>query len=74
LCVAPTCAAKEDVLAKKSMMAKAKRNPKFQVRSYNRCPICGRPRAFMRKFGVCRICFRNLASRGQLPGVMKSSW
>lgn len=61
-------------MAKKSMMAKAMRKPKFQVRAYNRCPMCGRPRAYMRKFGICRICFRNLASRGQLPGVVKSSW
>lgn len=61
-------------MAKKSMMAKAMRKPKFQVRAYNRCPMCGRPRAYMRKFGICRICFRTLASQGQLPGVIKSSW
>jgi large subunit ribosomal protein L5 len=53
---------------------KAMRKPKFKVRQYNRCPICGRPRAFIRKFGICRICFRNLASQGKLPGVTKSSW
>jgi len=53
---------------------KAKRKPKFSARRYNRCPICGRPRAFMRKFGICRICFRNMALSGQLPGVRKSSW
>jgi small subunit ribosomal protein S14 len=61
-------------LAKKSMMAKAQRPPKFQVRAYNRCPLCGRPRAFLRKFGMCRICFRNMALNGELPGVTKASW
>jgi len=61
-------------LAKKSLMEKARREPKFKVRKYNRCPICGRPRAFLRKFGLCRICFRNMASHGLLPGVTKSSW
>jgi small subunit ribosomal protein S14 len=55
-------------------MEKVKREPKFKVRRYNRCPICGRPRAFLRKFGICRICFRSMASRGLLPGVTKSSW
>jgi small subunit ribosomal protein S14 len=55
-------------------MLKAKRTAKFKARQYNRCPICGRPRAYMRKFGLCRICFRNMASRGLLPGVTKSSW
>ena len=61
-------------MAKKSMMAKAKRKPKFSVRAYNRCPICGRPRAFLRRYGICRICFRNKALAGELPGVRKSSW
>ncbi|MBC7356985.1 MAG: type Z 30S ribosomal protein S14 [Desulfacinum sp.] len=61
-------------MAKKSMMAKAQRPPKFQVRAYNRCPLCGRPRAFLRKFGMCRICFRNMALNGELPGVTKASW
>ena len=61
-------------MAKKSMIAKANRTPKFKVRSYNRCRQCGRPRAYMRKFALCRICFRNLALEGQLPGVTKSSW
>ena len=61
-------------MAKKSLMTKAARKPKFKVRAYNRCPICGRPRAYMRKFGICRICFRKMASEGQLPGVIKSSW
>ncbi|NSW87496.1 MAG: type Z 30S ribosomal protein S14 [Syntrophobacteraceae bacterium] len=61
-------------MAKKSLIAKAKRPPKFRVRSYNRCPICGRPRAYLRKFGICRICFRTMALKGELPGVIKSSW
>ncbi|MFO8165553.1 MAG: type Z 30S ribosomal protein S14 [Thermodesulfobacteriota bacterium] len=61
-------------MAKKSLIAKAKRNQKFSTRTYNRCPICGRSRAFLRKFGVCRICFRNLALKGDIPGVTKSSW
>ena len=61
-------------MAKKALKEKAKREPKFKVRAYNRCPMCGRPRAFIRKFGICRICFRTLASQGSLPGVTKSSW
>ncbi|MCK5912964.1 MAG: type Z 30S ribosomal protein S14 [Desulfuromusa sp.] len=61
-------------MAKKSMIAKAKRPKKFAVREYNRCQICGRPRAYYRKFGMCRICLRKLASEGKLPGVVKSSW
>jgi small subunit ribosomal protein S14 len=55
-------------------MIKAKREPKFKVRKYNRCPLCGRARAYYRKFGMCRICFRVHALRGDLPGVIKSSW
>ncbi|SKA76112.1 type Z 30S ribosomal protein S14 [Desulfobaculum bizertense] len=61
-------------MARTSLMNKAKRKPKFSARAYNRCPICGRPRAFMRDFGICRICFRNKALAGELPGVRKSSW
>ncbi|MDX9785335.1 MAG: type Z 30S ribosomal protein S14 [Desulfobacterales bacterium] len=61
-------------MAKKSLQNKAQAEPKFKVRGYNRCPMCGRPRAYMRKFGICRICFRDLASHGRLPGVIKSSW
>jgi len=61
-------------LAKKSMIAKQKRKPKFSTRAYNRCQICGRPRGYLRKFGVCRICFRELAYKGQIPGVKKASW
>jgi len=61
-------------MARTAMIEKANREPKFKVRAYHRCRICGRSRAYMRKFGVCRICFRNLALRGQIPGVTKSSW
>ncbi len=61
-------------MARLALKIKATRKPKFSTREYNRCPICGRPRAFLRKFGLCRICFRNMALRGELPGVRKSSW
>ncbi|QSO48001.1 type Z 30S ribosomal protein S14 [Alicyclobacillus mengziensis] len=61
-------------MAKKSMIAKAARRPKFSTRAYTRCRICGRPHSVLRKFGICRICFRNLAYKGQLPGVKKASW
>jgi len=56
------------------LMNKAKKTPKFKVRQKNRCAICGRPRAYMRKFGICRICFRQLAYKGEIPGIRKSSW
>ncbi|MDY6830754.1 MAG: type Z 30S ribosomal protein S14 [Thermodesulfobacteriota bacterium] len=61
-------------MARTALVVKASREPKFSTRKYNRCPICGRPRAFIRKFGICRICFRSMASMGKLPGVTKSSW
>ena len=61
-------------MAKKSMIAKSLRKPKYRVQQHNRCRLCGRPRAYIRKFGLCRICFRTLALRGELPGVVKSSW
>jgi small subunit ribosomal protein S14 len=61
-------------MAKKSLIAKAGRTPKFKVREYNRCRRCGRPRAYIRKYQLCRICFRELASVGQIPGVIKASW
>lgn len=61
-------------MAKKSMIIKANRKQKFSTREYNRCQICGRPRGYLRKFKMCRICFRKLASEGLLPGVTKSSW
>jgi small subunit ribosomal protein S14 len=61
-------------MAKKSMIAKSQRKNRFEVREHNRCTICGRPRAYMRRFAMCRICFRERALLGQLPGVTKSSW
>ena len=61
-------------MARKSMIAKANRKPKFQVRQKNRCRRCGRPRGYLRKFQMCRICVRELAHLGQLPGVVKASW
>ncbi|MBF0538041.1 MAG: type Z 30S ribosomal protein S14 [Nitrospirae bacterium] len=61
-------------MAKTCMIEKAKRPPKFKVRAYNRCLLCGRPRGFLRKFDLCRICFRKLSLQGNIPGVTKSSW
>ncbi|MGL4722587.1 MAG: type Z 30S ribosomal protein S14 [Desulfovibrionaceae bacterium] len=61
-------------MARTALRVKAQRKAKFSTRVYNRCPICGRPRAFLRRYGICRICFRNMAHRGELPGVRKSSW
>jgi small subunit ribosomal protein S14 len=61
-------------MAKVSMIVKAARTPKYKVRQRNRCRLCGRPRGYMRVFGLCRICFRRLALEGQIPGVTKSSW
>lgn len=61
-------------MAKKSLIVKARKEPKFKVRGKNRCELCGRPRAYMRKFGMCRICFRELAHKGEIPGVVKASW
>jgi small subunit ribosomal protein S14 len=61
-------------MAKTSLIVKANRPQRFKVREYHRCKVCGRPRAYMRKFGLCRICFREMALQGKLPGVMKSSW
>jgi small subunit ribosomal protein S14 len=61
-------------MAKISKIVKSKRPPKYKVQQHNRCALCGRPRAYMRKFDLCRICFRELALKGQVPGVRKSSW
>ena len=61
-------------MAKKSLIVKSQRAPKFKVQAHNRCQICGRPRGCLRKFGLCRICFRERALMGELPGVTKSSW
>ena len=65
---------RETAMARKAMIEKSKRKPKFQVREHNRCGRCGRSRAFLRHFGLCRICFRELALFGMIPGVRKASW
>jgi ribosomal protein S14 len=61
-------------VAKTCLRVKAQRAPKFKVRQYNRCPLCGRPRAFYRRFRLCRLCLRELARKGQIPGLTKASW
>ena len=61
-------------MAKKSMVVKNQRTPKFSTRAYTICTRCGRPHGVLRKYGLCRICFRELANQGQIPGVRKSSW
>ncbi|MGO1833899.1 SSU ribosomal protein S14p (S29e) @ SSU ribosomal protein S14p (S29e), zinc-dependent [Actinomycetales bacterium JB111] len=61
-------------MAKTALKQKSERKPKFKVRAYTRCQRCGRPHSVYRKFGLCRICLREMALRGQLPGVTKSSW
>ncbi len=61
-------------MAKKALIEKALRKPKFHVRGYTRCQRCGRPRSVYRAFGLCRVCLRQMAHRGELPGVTKSSW
>lgn len=61
-------------MAKKSLIVKAQRKPKFSTRTVRRCIRCGRPHGYLRAFGLCRICFREFANRGEIPGVTKSSW
>ncbi len=61
-------------MPRKAQIVKAMKEPKFAVRKRNRCSICGRPRAYIRRFGLCRICFRKLASEAKIPGVRKASW
>ena len=61
-------------MARKALIEKAKRKSKYGVRDYNRCQRCGRARGYIRKFGLCRICFRQKALRGEIPGVRKASW
>ncbi|MEZ5376424.1 MAG: type Z 30S ribosomal protein S14 [Acidimicrobiales bacterium] len=61
-------------MAKKALKLKQQKKPKFKVRGYTRCQKCGRPHAVYRRFGLCRICFRDMAHAGELPGVTKSSW
>lgn len=61
-------------MARKALIEKANKTPKFEVRQRNRCKLCGRPRGFIRIFQLCRLCFRLLALKGMLPGVKKTSW
>jgi len=61
-------------MARLSQFAKTRRKPKFKIRARNRCRLCGRPRGFLSKFRMCRICFRGLALKGEIPGVTKASW
>ncbi len=61
-------------MAKKALVIKSQQEPKYSARAYNRCSLCGRPHAYIRDFGICRLCFRKLAHLGQIPGVKKSSW
>ena len=61
-------------MAKTSMIVKCSREPKFSTRKYSRCQCCGRPHSVYRKFGLCRVCFRELALKGELPGIKKASW
>ncbi|MBS3786626.1 type Z 30S ribosomal protein S14 [Candidatus Bipolaricaulota bacterium] len=61
-------------MARKALIEKAKEEKKYDVRDYNRCNICGRSRGYIRDFGICRVCFRELAHKGELPGVKKASW
>lgn len=61
-------------MAKTCLINKQRMKPKFAVRAYNRCHLCGRPRGYMRRFKICRICFREMASAGHIPGLVKASW
>jgi small subunit ribosomal protein S14 len=61
-------------MAKTSLIVKSQRPPKFSSRAYTRCKLCGRPRAYIRKFQMCRLCFRELALKGEVPGIVKASW
>jgi small subunit ribosomal protein S14 len=61
-------------MARKALIVKSKKEPKYKTRRYNRCQLCGRPRAYYRKFQICRICFRSLAAKGEIPGIKKASW
>ena len=61
-------------MAKTSQIVKQRRKPKYKTRAYHRCRLCGRPRGYLRKFEMCRLCFRELALKGEVPGVVKASW
>jgi len=64
----------EDIMARKAIIEKQKKQQKFKTREYTRCTVCGRPHSVLRKYGVCRVCFRTMANNGEIPGVRKSSW
>ena len=66
--------ATKETMARTSSIAKSNKKPKFSTRQKSRCKLCGRSRAYIRKFGLCRLCFRGLALKGEIPGVSKSSW
>jgi small subunit ribosomal protein S14 len=61
-------------MAKTALIMKSQRPPKFPTRAYSRCKLCGRPRGYLRKFEMCRLCFRELALKGEVPGIVKASW
>ena len=61
-------------MARKALVNKQQQKQKFSTREYTRCTLCGRPHSVLKKYGICRICFRNLAYKGELPGVTKASW
>ena len=61
-------------MARKALIEKSRQTPKFSARKTNRCTRCGRPRAYLRKFAICRICFREMSLKGEIPGVRKASW
>ena len=61
-------------MAKKSQIVKSKKKPKYKTRTVHRCSRCGRSKGYLSKFGVCRICFREMANKGEIPGVKKASW
>lgn len=61
-------------MARKAILNKSRKTPKYSTRTFNRCNLCGRKGGYLRKFGVCRICFRNLANNSEIPGITKSSW
>ncbi len=61
-------------MARKALIIKSRREPKYSTRKINRCSMCGRIRSYLRDFGLCRICFRKLALKGEIPGIKKASW
>jgi len=61
-------------MARKALILKSQKKPKFSARQHNRCKLCGRPKGYLRRFGVCRLCFREMAWRAEIPGVKKASW